>query len=38
MNSVSVILPETADYIITIRPITLPEGPQLNFTISVTIQ
>jgi heat shock protein HslJ/LysM repeat protein len=37
-NSVSVVLPESTDYIVTIRPITLPESPQLNFTISFTIQ
>jgi heat shock protein HslJ/LysM repeat protein len=37
-NAVSVVLPETTDYIVTVRPITLPESPQLNFTISFTIQ
>lgn len=37
-NSVSVVLPESTDYIVTVRPITLPESPQLNFTITFTIQ
>ena len=37
-NAVSVILPETTDYIVTVRPVTLPENPQLGFTISFTIQ
>jgi hypothetical protein len=37
-NNVSVILPESTDYIVTIRPRTTPENPQLQFTIQFSIQ
>ena len=36
-NNVSVTLPESGDFIVTIRPITLPEGPQLAFDVTFTI-
>ncbi len=36
-NSVSVVLPETTDYIVTVRPLTLPESPQLAFDVTFTI-
>ena len=36
-NRVSVTLPESGDFIVTIRPITLPEGPQLAFDVTFTI-
>ncbi len=36
-NKVSVVLPETTDYIVTVRPLTLPENPQLAFDITFTI-
>ncbi len=37
-NSVSVKLPESGDFIVTIRPITLPENPMLAFDITFIIQ
>jgi len=37
-NSVSVKLPETGDFIVTIRPTTLPENPELVFDITFVIQ
>ena len=37
-NAVSVVLPESTDFIVTIRPTTLPESPELGFTIQFTIQ
>jgi len=36
-NTVSVTLPESGDFIVTIRPVTLPEGPQLAFDVTFTI-
>jgi len=36
-NTVSVVLPETTDYIVTVRPVTLPENPQLAFDITFII-
>lgn len=36
-NTVSVVLPETTDYIVTVRPLTLPENPQLAFDITFII-
>lgn len=36
-NNVSVTLPESGDFIVAIRPITLPEGPQLAFDVTFTI-
>ena len=36
-NNVSATLPESGDYIVTIRPVTLPESPQLAFDITFTI-
>lgn len=36
-NTVSAVLPETTDYIVTVRPVTLPENPQLAFDITFTI-
>ena len=36
-NTVSVVLPETTDYIVTVRPLTLPESPQLAFDITFII-
>jgi LysM repeat protein len=37
-NAVQAVLPESGDFIVTVRPVTLPENPQLNFRISFTIQ
>lgn len=37
-NRVSVTLPETGDYVITIRPLTGTENPQLAFDITITIE
>jgi heat shock protein HslJ/LysM repeat protein len=37
-NAVQAVLPETGDYIVTVRATTLPENPQLAFTIQFTIQ
>jgi LysM repeat protein len=37
-NSVSVVLPESGDFIVTVRPITGPENPQLAFDITFTIR
>lgn len=37
-NVLYVTLPETGDYIVTVTPATLPEGPQMNFTITFVIQ
>jgi LysM repeat protein len=37
-NIVSVVLPESGDFIVTVRPITLPENPQLAFDITFTIR
>ena len=37
-NSVTAKLPESGDYIVTIRPITTPESPELLFDITFTIQ
>jgi LysM repeat protein len=36
-NSVAVTLPESGDFIVTVRPLTLPENPQLTFDITFTI-
>lgn len=36
-NNVSVTLPESGDFIVTIRPLTLPENPQLAFDVTFTI-
>jgi len=36
-NTVSVVLPETTDYIVTVRPLTLPGNPQLAFDITFII-
>ena len=36
-NSVSVTLPESGDYIVTVRPFTAPENPQLAFDITFFI-
>jgi len=30
-------LPETGDYIVTVRPLTLPESPELVFDITFVI-
>jgi len=37
-NSVWVTLPYTGDYYVTITPLTPPESPNMNFTITFTIQ
>jgi heat shock protein HslJ/LysM repeat protein len=37
-NAVAAVLPETGDFIVTIRPTVLPESPELGFTIQFTIQ
>jgi len=37
-NAVQIVLPESGDYIVTVRATTLPESPQLAFTIQFTIQ
>jgi hypothetical protein len=37
-NSVTTTLPESTDYIVTVRPITTPESPELLFDITFTIQ
>ena len=36
-NSVTATLPESGDYIVTVRPTTPPESPQLNFDITFII-
>jgi len=36
-NSVVATLPETGDYIVTVRPLTLPESPELVFDITFVI-
>jgi LysM repeat protein len=36
-NSVSVTIPESGDFIVAVRPVTLPEGPQLAFDVTFTI-
>jgi LysM repeat protein len=38
VNTVSVKLPNTGDYVVTIRPTTAPESPTLKFDITFTIQ
>ena len=37
-NNLWVDLPSSGDYIVTITPVRLPEGPQLNFDITFVIQ
>ena len=37
-NAVQAVLPESGDFIVTVRPVTLPENPQLAFRITFTIQ
>lgn len=37
-NNVSLPLPFTGDYFITVSPVTQPEGPALNFTITFVVQ
>ena len=37
-NNVSVVLPESGDFIVTVRPITGPESPQLAFDVTFIIQ
>lgn len=36
-NSVSVVLPESGDFIVTVRPLTIPENPQLAFDVTFYI-
>ena len=36
-NNISVTLPENGDFIVTIRPVMLPEGPQLAFDVTFAI-
>lgn len=36
-NTVTAVLPESGDYIITVRPLTLPESPELVFDITFVI-
>lgn len=36
-NNVTITLPESGDYIVTVRPVTLPENPQLAFDITFII-
>lgn len=37
-NNVSLVLPYSGDYTVTVTPTTAPESPSLNFTITFTIQ
>lgn len=37
-NKISVTLPESGDFVITVRPTTGTEGPELAFDISITIE
>jgi len=37
-NSVWTLLPQTGDYIVTVRPISPPENPEMNFTITFSIR
>jgi LysM repeat protein len=37
-NSVSIVLSESRDFIVTVRPLTIPENPQMTFDITFTIR